>query len=103
VRNTGLTQMSSARSGVLQHTLPCSVDSERQNEMRQEPGGRTEAAKWLVVGPGVANHHMCAHGVPGPPPLPRGGGWPARGFPARDVQHTRTRGLDGPAGEEESC
>ena len=34
---------------------------EKETRERGRRGG-------VVVGPGVANHHMSAHGVPGPPP-----------------------------------
>jgi len=48
----------------------------RRLALELESRERTEA-KWWVVGPGVANHHMSAHGVPGPPsartPGPFGG------------------------------
>ena len=48
----------------------------------------TRERKWWVVGPGVANHHMSAHGVPGPPPMDATDAWtdwPARSRRERDT------------------
>jgi hypothetical protein len=43
-------------------------------ERREKQAGSREkkrtGSKWWVVGSGVANHHMSAHGVPGPPLRP---------------------------------
>lgn len=71
----------------------------REKETREREG--RSGGCW---GPGVANHHMSAHGVPGPPTSDGTDGWTTDWPPARPAarREERERGAGRQVGERET-